>query len=78
MSTIEITLPDDLRDAVDEQITSGRFASRSEYFRALIEGDQRRRAIESRLVERLNETEEVVMDSADIAKMRDTFSRGRA
>jgi len=78
MSTIEIKLPDDLRAAVDEQVAKGRYASQSDYLRSLIEGDQRRLKLEAMLAGRMAETDEVVMDSADVKAMRDEFLRGRA
>lgn len=42
MSTLEIELPDDVRAAVDAQVSSGRYANYSAYVLALIAEDQRR------------------------------------
>ncbi len=48
MQTMNISLPDPLKDFVDTQITSGRYSSASEYVRELIRQDEKRRA-EARL-----------------------------
>jgi antitoxin ParD1/3/4 len=46
MQTMNISLPDQLKDFVDEQIGSGRYSSVSEYVRDLIRDDERRKAQE--------------------------------
>ncbi len=46
MQTMNISLPDQLKDFVDEQVGSGRFSSVSEYVRDLIRDDERRKAEE--------------------------------
>ncbi len=48
MQTMNISLPDPLKDFVDAQITSGRYSSVSEYVRELIREDEKRKA-EARL-----------------------------
>jgi len=49
MQTINISLPDALRQYVEEQVRSGDYGSTSEYFRDLIRGDQKRKAKEALL-----------------------------
>lgn len=44
MQTMNISLPDQLKDFVDGQISSGRYSSVSEYVRELIRQDERRKA----------------------------------
>jgi len=54
MQTMNISLPDQLKDFVDEQVGSGRYSSVSEYVRDLIRDDERRKAqekLESLLME---------------------------
>ena len=41
MATLNISLPDQLRDWISTQITSGRYSSASDYLRDLIRNDQR-------------------------------------
>jgi antitoxin ParD1/3/4 len=46
MQTMNISLPDQLKDFVDEQVASGRYSSVSEYVRELIRDYEKRRAQE--------------------------------
>jgi antitoxin ParD1/3/4 len=46
MQTMNISLPDPLKEYVDAQITSGRYSSVSEYVRTLIREDEKRKAEE--------------------------------
>ena len=73
MQTMNISLPDPLKDFIDHQIAEGRYSSVSEYIRELIRGDEKRRAeqrLEALLLEGLEseETELTGQDSADIRK----------
>ena len=73
MQTMNISLPDPLKDFVDTQITSGRYSSVSEYVRELIREDEKRKAearLEAMLLEGLAspETELTRQDFVDIRK----------
>jgi antitoxin ParD1/3/4 len=46
MQTMNISLPDQLKEFVDGQIGSGRYSSVSEYVRDLIRDDEKRKAQE--------------------------------
>jgi antitoxin ParD1/3/4 len=46
MATMNISLPDPLREFVEERVTEGGYSTASEYFRDLIREDQKRRARE--------------------------------
>lgn len=46
MATMNISLPDQLRDWVQSQITAGTYASSSDYVRDLIRRDQENRKIQ--------------------------------
>jgi len=62
MPTMNISLPDQLRDFVDEQVNSGRYSSVSEYVRELVRADQKKRereGLELRILEGLNSGEAV-------------------
>ena len=56
MTTMNISLPDDMRAFIEHQVTQGGYASANEYFRDLIREAQRRKAkleLEAKLAEGL-------------------------
>ena len=60
MQSMNISLPDPLKQFVDGQISTGRYSSASEYVRELIRADEKRKAeeqLEAKLLEGLNGTE---------------------
>ena len=60
MQSMNISLPDPLKQFVDSQISLGRYSSVSEYVRELIRADERRKAeeqLEAKLLEGLNSAE---------------------
>ena len=60
MQSMNISLPDPLKQFVDGQIAQGRYSSASEYVRELIRADEKRKAeeqLEAKLLEGLNSTE---------------------
>lgn len=60
MPSINISLPDPLKEFVDGQIAQGRYSSASEYVRELIRADEKRKAeeqLETKLLEGLNSAE---------------------
>ena len=60
MQSMNISLPDPLKQFVDGQIAQGRYSSVSEYMRELIRADERRKAedlLEAKLLEGLNSQE---------------------
>ena len=73
METMNISLPEPLKDFVDAQIASGRYSSVSEYVRMLIREDEKRKAeerLETLLLEGLatQESELTRQDFKDIRK----------
>ena len=46
MAVVNISLPDQMKDFIDERLTEGQFSSTSEYIRDLVRSDQKRRAQE--------------------------------
>lgn len=73
MKTMNISLPDPLKEFVDHQIADGRYSSISEYIRELIRDDEKRKAgkrLETLLLEGLNsqETELTLQDFDDVRK----------
>mgnify|MGYP003385864190 CR=1 FL=1 len=60
MQSMNISLPDPLKQFVDGQIAQGRYSSASEYVRELIRADEKRKAedqLEAKLLEGLNSGE---------------------
>jgi len=73
MQSMNISLPDPLKQFVDGQIAQGRYSSVSEYVRDLIRADERRKAeevLEAKLLEGLNGAESglTATDWIDIRK----------
>ncbi|MGH9673626.1 MAG: type II toxin-antitoxin system ParD family antitoxin [Bryobacteraceae bacterium] len=70
---MNISLPDQLKEFVDEQVGSGRYSSVSEYVRDLIRNDERRRAqerFESALMEGIQSGEPTELTREDWADIR--------
>jgi antitoxin ParD1/3/4 len=60
MQSMNISLPEPLKQYVDGQISTGRYSSASEYVRELIRADEKRKAeeqLEAKLLEGLNSAE---------------------
>jgi len=74
MQTMNISLPDPLKEFVDHQIAEGRYCTVSEYIRELIREDERRKAeerLEALLLDGL-QTDESELTSRDFADIRKT------
>ena len=72
MQTMNISLPDPLKEFVDHQIADGRYSSVSEYIRELIRSDEKRKA-EERLTALLLEgldSEESELSPGDFEDIR--------
>jgi antitoxin ParD1/3/4 len=60
MQTMNISLPDPMKQYVEEQVTEGDYSSASEYMRELVRADQKRNArerLEQTLLESLLESD---------------------
>ena len=72
MQSMNISLPDPLREFVDGQIAQGRYSSASEYVRELIRADEKRKAedeLEAKLLEGLSGSERQ-LKAADWSALR--------
>jgi antitoxin ParD1/3/4 len=72
MQSMNISLPEPLKEFVDGQIASGRYSSASEYVRELIRDDEKRKAeerLESLLLEGLS-GDESKLTRKDFAEIR--------
>jgi antitoxin ParD1/3/4 len=70
---MNISLPDQLKDFVEEQVGSGRYSSVSEYVRDLIRDDEKRKAqerLEALLMEGLGSGEATDMTRQDWSDIR--------
>ncbi|HEY6390731.1 MAG TPA: type II toxin-antitoxin system ParD family antitoxin [Bryobacteraceae bacterium] len=68
MQTMNISLPDQLKEFVDNQVGSGRYSSVSEYVRDLIRDDEKRKAqekLEALLMEGIQSSEPTEMTRQD-------------
>ena len=73
MQTMNISLPDQLKEFVDGQVGSGRYSSVSEYVRDLIRDDEKRKAqekLESLLLEGIQSGEPTAMTRRDWEEIR--------
>ena len=73
MQTMNISLPDQLKDFVDEQVGSGGYSSVSEYVRDLIRNDEKRKAqekLEALLMEGIQSGEATEMTRRDWDEIR--------
>jgi antitoxin ParD1/3/4 len=73
MPTINISLPDPLKTFVEEQVDASGYSTVSEYLRALIREDQKRRAqerLETLLLEGLESGKASSLTKKDMGKVR--------
>lgn len=75
MSTMNISLPDDLRAYVDEHVAEEGYASSSEYIRALIRDDRQKAHIRKLLLEGKNSPHGPVADDAYFDGLRERIER---
>lgn len=71
MSTMNVSLPDELRSFVDAQVREGSFASTSEYVRELIRRDYERRELRAALLEGARGPITANADAAYFSSLRD-------
>ena len=72
METVNISLPESMKQFVDQQVSAGVYSSVSDYIRALVQEDQKRKAqetIEALVLEGLN-SEASEMTEADWAELK--------
>lgn len=70
MTTMNVSLPDQMRAYVDEQVVEGRYGSTSEYVRELIRRDQDRQRLRSVLLEGAQSEPGPVADGAYFTTLR--------
>lgn len=77
MATMNISLPDELKQFVDEQVAEGAYGSSSEYLRELIRKQRDVEKLRTLLLEGANSGPAQLADAAFFAEMRD-IAEGRA
>jgi antitoxin ParD1/3/4 len=73
MTTMNVSLPDTLRDYIEQQVKTGGYGSSSEYIRDLIRQDQKRKAqehLQTLLLEGLDSGEALPMSDRDWTEIR--------
>jgi antitoxin ParD1/3/4 len=71
MTTMNISLPEPLKDFVDEQVERGAYSSTSEYVRELIRRDHDRSRLRGLLLAGAESPADVAVDDAFFAELRD-------
>ena len=75
MSTMNVSLPDELRSFVEEQVGEGRYGSSSEYVRSLIRRDQDRQHLRKLLLDGAGSAPGPLADDAYFADLRSRLDR---
>ena len=73
MTTMNVSLPDTLRDYIEQQVKIGGYGSSSEYIRDLIRQDQKQKAqehLQTLLLEGLDSGEALPMSDQDWTEIR--------
>ena len=73
MKTMNVSLPNTMRDYIEEQVKTGGYGSVSEYIRDLIRQDQKRKAkehLETLLLEGLDSGTATLMSDRDWTEIR--------
>ena len=80
MQTMNISLPDPMKQYVDEQVSAGAYSSASEYVRELVRADQKRHAkeqLEQLLLNAINSGEPIDVTPKMVEEVRQRL-RARA
>lgn len=78
MSTINISLPDALKNFVDTQVSQGQYGTSSEYVRELIRKDQERQKLRAMLLEGAQSAVQGQFDQDYFANLRQTVQSSKA
>lgn len=78
MQSMNISLPEPMKQFVDGQIAEGRYSSASEYVRELIRADEKRKAedaLEAKLMEGLNSPENELTTADWVAIRKEALAK---
>lgn len=73
MTTMNVSLPEDLKQFVDTQVSRGNYGSTSEYVRDLIRRDQDRRRLRTALLDGAQSPVAAIADAAYFASLRQSI-----
>lgn len=76
MSTMNVSLPDDLKTFVDRRVDRGGYGSNSEYVRELIRRDQDRQQLRTLILDGASSAPGHVADDAYFVSLRDRARSG--
>lgn len=76
MSTMNVSLPDELKSYVDEQVDGGGYGSTSEYVRELIRRDRDRQQLRRLLLDGAASSPGPVADASYFTSVRDRVRSG--
>lgn len=76
MSTMNVSLPDELKSFVDERVGAGGFGSTSEYVRDLIRRDQERERLRGLLLDGAASPPGPIADGSYFESLRDRVRTG--
>lgn len=76
MSTMNVSLPDELKSYVDDQVGGGAYGSTSEYIRDLIRRDKDRQQLRGLLLDGATSGDGPIADGAYFATLRDRIRSG--
>jgi antitoxin ParD1/3/4 len=76
MSTMNVSLPDELKSYVDDQVGGGDYGSTSEYVRDLIRRDRDRQQLRRLLLDGATSGDGPIADDAYFATLRDRIRSG--
>ncbi len=77
MSTMNVSLPDELKSYVDEQVGDGIYGSTSEYVRDLIRRDKDRQQLRHALLDGASSKSGPIADASYFATLRDRIRSDR-
>ena len=78
MATMNISLPDPLREFVETSVSEGGYSTASEYFRELVRADQKQKAeqrLEKLLLEGLHSSPAKLLTKADLNEVRNVVKQ---
>jgi antitoxin ParD1/3/4 len=78
MGTMNISLPESLKDFVDEQVVDRGYGTSSEYVRALIRADQERQSLRKLLLEGAVSPTVATIDEAYVRGLRKRARQAKA
>ena len=76
MSTMNVSLPDDLKSNVDERVGDGGYGSTSEYVRELIRRDKDRQQLRRALLDGASSSPGPMVDASYFTALRDRIQPG--